>query len=522
LMCGDAKNVVWPTSNPLTMVRQKDVENYGDKKESFKKNMHVLPADKKMLPTSSISDGYTAQYQHAQAKFERSTSAPLILCQPSPRNERTSFIQRQISTVKEETEQSPPPYPSSFSLEHDDQCTDEHPQDIVSDQSEFQSDLDRALYLSSLELQRHLPQENFTSLSPSSLSNVPYETNSKIANAGLKYQYNFHKMTEEQRIQVSFLNTYQGRIRESTNACTVIAPLMAIHHLCNIESLKIRNPVLLKVGHNYSYDPNNPAEESNNRMPKSAGDIGIKDDIITAVIDIQAPIVVPQVREHLGLHGDALIVPSDAHDYLINRNFLHQDQFVGVHGGNILDNDHLGAFLRDFSEYGFDDEDWKGTNGGKIKKVAATLYFHQHVICIHRLTSMHYDYGDLIHGNTTKQPKSNFFQSIRNCGKKSSRKKLQEYSMPRGDVVVFDVIDSLPSARTLTSRKKRNFGQGSGWSQRTARIRCLGERSLHSYLMWYACSKFSQEDQMFIDSYQFDANKVDLDPRVFQAFIWSE
>lgn len=125
---------------------------------------------------------------------------------------------------------------------------------------------------------------------------------------------------------------------------------MAIHHLCDVESLKTWNRILMEIGQSYSYNPNNPAESSSNCMLDSMDDIGIKDDIIKAVIDIQAPLVVPKVREHLGLHRDALFVPSDVHDYLINGNFLHQNQFVSVHGGNILDNDHLEAFLTDFSQ----------------------------------------------------------------------------------------------------------------------------------------------------------------------------
>jgi len=519
LMCVGAKDIVWPTTNPLNEVKGNNVEEHSDYIGYFKENVHTATADKKMIPTSSISEGYKAQYQHARVKFERSTSAPPILWQKKTQNDRFTLIKRQIPTVEEEDF---PPCSSSLSIVDDDQhSVEDTNKGQVSEQVQFQSDLDRALYLSSLELQRYSRQESSTSLSQSSQSKLSYDSNSEIASKALKYQYDFHKMSEDQKIQVEFLNTYQGRIQESTNGCTVIAPLMAIQYLCNLESLKIRNPVLLKLDGNYSHDPDNPAEDGSNDTSKSFDDIGINDDIIAAVIDIQAPLVVPKVRKHLGLHRDALIVPSDAHDYLINDNFLHQHQFVGVHGGNILDSDHLGTFLRDFSEYGIDDEDWKGKNDGDIKKVAATIYFHEHVVCIHRLTTTSSGNSALLHGNTTKPPKKILFRKIRGIGKKSLRKKQKEISTRSGaEVVVFDVIDSLPSARTLSNQKRKN--DSSGWLQQAARIRCIGEKSLHTYLMWYACSKFSQEDKMFIDSYQFDANKVDLDPRVFQTFIWSE
>jgi hypothetical protein len=54
------------------------------------------------------------------------------------------------------------------------------------------------------------------------------------------------------------------------------------------------------------------------------------------------------------------------------------------------------------------------------------------------------------------------------------------------------------------------------------RMRCLDAESLRIALQWYACSVFSVEDATYIDTYQWDDNLADFDPRVFQAFVWSE
>ena len=60
---------------------------------------------------------------------------------------------------------------------------------------------------------------------------------------------------------------------------------------------------------------------------------------------------------------------------------LSHDQFVGVLGGKILDEEHLnnlvGALASDGS--GGVKADWGGL------RIAATLFFHKHVICLQRI-----------------------------------------------------------------------------------------------------------------------------------------
>jgi hypothetical protein len=55
-----------------------------------------------------------------------------------------------------------------------------------------------------------------------------------------------------------------------------------------------------------------------------------------------------------------------------------------------------------------------------------------------------------------------------------------------------------------------------------ARIRCLDDEALKATLRWYACSVFTPENAAYIDTYQWDEKLSDFDPRVFQAFIWTE
>ena len=46
--------------------------------------------------------------------------------------------------------------------------------------------------------------------------------------------------------------------------------------------------------------------------------------------------------------------------------------------------------------------------------------------------------------------------------------------------------------------------------------------SLKVTLMWYACSVFSPDNRAYIDAYEWDEQLAEFDPRVFQAFLWTE
>jgi len=54
------------------------------------------------------------------------------------------------------------------------------------------------------------------------------------------------------------------------------------------------------------------------------------------------------------------------------------------------------------------------------------------------------------------------------------------------------------------------------------RITCKDLESLEATLLWYSCSRFSEENIEYIDEYEWDDRNIEFDPRVFQAFIWTE
>ena len=86
----------------------------------------------------------------------------------------------------------------------------------------------------------------------------------------------------------------------------------------------------------------------------------------------------------------------------------------------------------------------------------------------------------------------------------------------------FEIIDSLPGASMLSYDEDCREEDLSYTLSSTARIRCNSAKSLKACLRWYACSKFTESDKKFINSYQWDAMNMEFDPRVFQAFVWSD
>lgn len=256
--------------------------------------------------------------------------------------------------------------------------------------------------------------------------------------ATLKYtsRNEYNTLKKLQKIQVFQLSTHQGKYsgnRDSTNGCTVISPLVAIHHLSN---------------------------ETN-------GGAGIPDVMIENVIDNTAPGILRKVRSKLGLSGSALIIPSDVHDFLVDEKILKQEMFVGVCGGNLLDGDHMNDFLG-LLESGEDMDNGSSSHEEKkytLKKVAAALFFHEHVVSILKVV------------------------------------------LPDG-TSWYDLVDSLP----------RNIDGRIG----ATRTRCKDIESLQSFLQWYACEKFSPSDEKYIDTNEWDDIMCNFDPRVFQAFVWKE
>jgi len=262
----------------------------------------------------------------------------------------------------------------------------------------------------------------------------------------------YNALLKTQTVQTFILSTYQGRINrpnlDSTNGCAVISPLVAAQHLASPGS-------------------------------------GISDLAIEQIIDTVAPPILNRVRNKLGLGALALIIPSDVHDFLVDEGILKQDKFVGVCGGNLLDGLHVKDFLDMMESGGESDNDGSNgsekmkkkvavvapnttstTNTSKVaQKVAATLFFHEHVVSIVKVV--------LSNGTSW-----------------------------------FDIVDSLPRRQTGVMG--------------ATRTRCKDRDSLRTVLFWYASNKFSQTDVQYIDSNEWDDTMCDLDPRVFQAFAWQE
>jgi hypothetical protein len=273
---------------------------------------------------------------------------------------------------------------------------------------------------------QHQKQSNNTNQTTVDVQQSAFQTPKKTSICQLQVHYKkmYQKYRQSNKISVSSIDTYQGRcvLSESTYGCTVISALIAARHL---------NDTTLGTS--------------------------ISNDLIKKVIDEQCGPILRTIRSELGLCEHDFLIPSDAHDHLVDAKILHQKYFAGASGGNIMDPQHYGEFLKLLS-----DSETKTSNG----KAGATLFFNEHVISIVKFTDA-----------TTNQ-------------------------------IYFDLIDSMPV--TLQNGKKM-----------ATRTRCCDAESLEVLLLWYASRKFSKSDCSYIDQYAWDDNMADLDPRVFQGFVWS-
>lgn len=219
------------------------------------------------------------------------------------------------------------------------------------------------------------------------------------------------------------MDTYQGRLRHSVNGCAVISPLVVSHHL------------------------------------RSSG--AVANSEVVGVIDKECGPLLREIRGKLELGGDALIIPSDVHDHLVDKKILSQGWFVGATGGNIMDVNHVGEFLKllDAGE----------KNSHVDKKTGAALFFREHVVSI------------------VKVP------------------------VGRSGKFYFDLIDSMPGL-VDTSMNRRM----------ATRTRCKDIAAFETLIRWYAATKFSESNCNYIDKNDWDETMADFDPRVFQAFVWGE
>ena len=246
-------------------------------------------------------------------------------------------------------------------------------------------------------------------------------------------------LRNSKQIETYKLGTYQGRLStsgpkyDSTNGCAVISPLVVATHIAT-----------------------------------SNKEYGISNSAINDIIDKRAPPILSKVRSKLGLSQHALIIPSDVHDYLVDEHLLPQSNFVGVCGGDILNDVHMGKLLSMLVNGKDDDNRPREVmingppNEHRPQKVGAALFFLEHVISIIQIPL-------------------------------------------RNGACYYDVIDSLPSSSV------------GGMATRT---RCKDLGALEALLQWYACSKFKDSHCNFIDDNDWNEGICDFDPRTFQGFVW--
>lgn len=341
-------------------------------------------------------------------------------------------------------------------------------------------DLRRVLFLSGLDV--HFNDSEQADNSSSVTPDVPPGAK-KRESAGVSigilstfYHEDFDALRSRGRVLTRQLPTYQGRVPGSVNGCTIIAPLLCIHH--------------------FLYESSIP-------------DAGLPDQAIVQVIDEETPNILPIVRQSLGLVKDAFLIPADAHESLISQQYMCHEQFLTVCGGNILEEKHLQEFLDQIGKVG-------------PKKLAASFFFHEHVITILQLR---------------RSTESAWFDVIDSLPHKETLMSVDETSTTgsSSENVSIHSCDATASPNHQDWRWTESgelMGSASGYFGETThsgeppvnatRIRCRDVECLKSTLLWYACSVFSQKNRAYIDNYEWDEKLSDFDPRVFQAFIWTE
>ena len=303
----------------------------------------------------------------------------------------------------------------------------------------------------------------------------------------------FHALRSTNQIRVYPLNTYQGRLSGSVNGCTVIAPLIAIAHLRDEGGTKNVKDEEQSIADNLM-DWERTSATSSSDLLVDDDLIGVSDKIIEEIIDEGAPSILPSIRAKLNLGASAFIIPSDVHDFLIDSALLSQDQFVGVSGGNIFDEVHLKSFVDLLGSV-----HRPSAKDAADRQIAATLFFHEHVVCLHRLVVSKVDADS--------------------------------------NEIWFDFIDSLPAKKMLSggvdahSLNETDFAPGESRDafeglnkeeENGVRVRCSSSASLVAMIRWYAYSKLSDKDRSYISKCAWNDRNTEFDPRVFQAFIWAD
>lgn len=509
LACGDSfTSVFCPGEVVLTSSGSRRHEHKGEYKSSFPEGGDYRGPDRKHFPDETRKEEdhrYPPRPpQHPQTTYPELQSRPSLIDQA-------------------EEEKSPPSYDSIFDQASVDVTVSNQisvgipvadavvgapiKQDSMNkgrskhSRTRSETDLQRALFVSGLQVEMPTKINGMARVDES--APTPFappgakkrESGSGIAIDTLSqcYHEDFDALRTANRVRITHVSTYQGRVPNSTNGCTVIAPLLCIHHFHNTDQIP---------------DP------------------GLPDEVIVQVMDEETPNILPLVRETLGLVPDAFLIPADAHESLMKQSYMCQEQFLSVSGGNILEEEHLNYLCEELAKV-------------RNKKLGATFFFHEHVITILQLQR-----GKITEGK--KIVDEVWFDVIDSLPHEGTLLGAGESSstvagtfgdelLSSGRAISSERIGSERDSSRSSSGDIPNVSEGSTSSNtdfdlsvldhvppcNAARIRCMDVEALKVTLKWYACSVFTAENRAYIDAYHWDENLIDFDPRVFQAFLWT-
>lgn len=337
-------------------------------------------------------------------------------------------------------------------------------------------------------------------------------TTPAIASLTSFYRERYLALCEEGIFHIRFLDTYQGRNPNSTNGCTVIAPLMCVQYFTSYPS---------------DHDAQQVQKHEYNDASVFPWNDGIPDELINHVIDDQAAAILIEVRNKLNLEQDAFIIPSDVHDHFITDGLLSTSQFVGVCGGNILDDLHVqvlkSALLASAYDMGEESVRWKN------RRIAATLFFHGHVIALHVVKSgggggnnghFSIELIDSLPDPETWLKRTNHRLMSMSSNSSSNCNDIERVSLIQWRSEEVDDVWERPMEYN---------GCGADYDElprNAIRVRCTDVEQFDTLIRHYACSKFTMEEQHYIDKTVWEDNsgycEESFDPRVFQAFIWAE
>jgi hypothetical protein len=158
------------------------------------------------------------------------------------------------------------------------------------------------------------------------------------------------------------------------------------------------------------------------------------------------PPILNRIRAKHALPHGAFIVPADVHDYLFDEGLMDPAIFGGVHGGSVLEDEHIDALIQTLKDFPANDD------------AAAAFFFHEHVTAVLKSKDG------------------------------------------------YEFVDSLPHSPV---------GMG-------VRILCTTPATLKVCLQWYCLQKFSPNNQAYIDRNAWNEDRAEVDPRIFQAYVWHQ